>query len=83
MLDRAPLSSIPQSEVGTFYRHTKTMAMLVRQKENEYWFRLSPGTRGSLRHYAFLSSFFALLIPVLKEVDSTRSIKLNAGVKQY
>lgn len=44
MLDRAPLSSIPQSEVGTYYRHMKTMAKLMRRKENEYWFRLTPGT---------------------------------------
>jgi alpha-ketoglutarate-dependent taurine dioxygenase len=44
MLDRAPLSNIPQSHVGTFYRHLKTMAMLVKKKENEYQFRLSPGT---------------------------------------
>ncbi|KAI9553897.1 hypothetical protein GHT06_019167 [Daphnia sinensis] len=44
MLDRAPLTSVPQSEVGTFYRHLRTMAKLVRQKENEYWFRLLPGT---------------------------------------
>lgn len=44
MLDRAPLSTVPQSEVRSFYRHLQTMAKLVRQKENEYWFRLLPGT---------------------------------------
>ncbi len=44
MLDRAPLSSVPQSEVGTWYQHMRTMARLVRQEENEYRFRLSPGT---------------------------------------
>ncbi|EFX75501.1 hypothetical protein DAPPUDRAFT_306710 [Daphnia pulex] len=44
MLDRSPLSSIPQEEVGTHYRYLKTMATLVKKKENEYRFRLSPGT---------------------------------------
>ena len=44
MLDRAPLSNIPQLDVGTFYRHLRTMAMLVKKKENEYQFHLSPGT---------------------------------------
>lgn len=44
MLDRAPLSSIPQSEVDSYYRHLKTMAALVKLKDNEHWFRLSPGT---------------------------------------
>lgn len=44
MLDWAPLSNVPQLEVGTCYRHLNTMATLVRKKENEYRFHLLPGT---------------------------------------
>ena len=35
---------MPQTEVGTYYKHLKQLASLVRRKENEYWLRLDPGT---------------------------------------
>jgi len=44
MLDRAPLSSIPQTDVERYYEHMKCLASIVRSEENEYWFRLTPGT---------------------------------------
>lgn len=44
MLDRAALSGIPQAEAGHYYQHLKTLVELVRRKENEYWFRFTPGT---------------------------------------
>jgi len=44
MLDRAPLSSIPQTQTEQYYRHLKALASIIRNEENEYWFRLTPGT---------------------------------------
>lgn len=43
MLDRAPVAGIPQTEVGTFYKHLQLLVSLVRQKENIYKFNLRPG----------------------------------------
>lgn len=44
MLDRAPVSIVPQSKMDTYYKHLKTLASLVRSKENEHWLHLRPGT---------------------------------------
>jgi len=44
MLDRAPLSALPQSEAGRYYRNLRALASLVRKKENEHRLSLRPGT---------------------------------------
>ena len=44
LLDRAPLSNLPHTEVGTYYKHLQQLTALIKKKENEYWFRLNPGT---------------------------------------
>jgi len=42
--DRAALSTIAQTDVEQYYRHLKSLASVVKRKENEYWFSLRPGT---------------------------------------
>ncbi len=44
LYDRAPMTSLAQSEVAEFYVHLRSLASLLRQPENEYVVRLSPGT---------------------------------------
>jgi trimethyllysine dioxygenase len=44
LLDRAPLATLPQTEVEQYYHHLKSLTSIIRQKENEFVCRLSPGT---------------------------------------
>lgn len=42
--DRAPMRSIPMSEMGTFYSDMQTFVRSVQSVDNEWWFKLEPGT---------------------------------------
>ncbi|KAJ6627774.1 Trimethyllysine dioxygenase, mitochondrial, partial [Pseudolycoriella hygida] len=42
--DRAPMLSIPMSEMTTFYSDMQIFAKKIQSPENEWWFKLHPGT---------------------------------------
>lgn len=44
MNDRALFNNIPQEEMLQFYTHYKALATEIQRKENEWRFKLEPGT---------------------------------------
>ena len=44
MNDRAVFNDIPQEEMLKFYQHYKALAKEIQRKENEWRFKLEPGT---------------------------------------
>lgn len=44
LYDRAPFNSIPQNEMAEFYKALRNLTIAINDKENEWWFKLNPGT---------------------------------------
>ncbi|XP_031640782.1 trimethyllysine dioxygenase, mitochondrial-like [Contarinia nasturtii] len=44
MIDRAVFNNIPQTEMMKFYKHYKALAKEIQREENEWRFKLEPGT---------------------------------------
>lgn len=44
MNDRAIFNDIPQEEMLTFYKHYRALAIEIQRNENEWRFKLEPGT---------------------------------------
>lgn len=42
--DRAPMRSIPMSEMSTFYGDMQIFVENIQSPDNEWWFKLTPGT---------------------------------------